>query len=399
MAEVPHDEREHSLRSPSKAGIYTRCPGAPRLWARVGEGGSSEAARLGTAKHTLAQTVMETGIDAKDFLGEVIKVEGSNYTVDDDFAADVQKAVEMVWEVIGPDDGKMLLEVRVPIDHIVGPGETGNADLLYISWERKRAFVIDHKFGRKVVKAANNPSLLLYAAGAIRYAGLWEQIEDWDFTLAITQPVQGSPSIWELTGKEMNDELTKLKGQCAETYKDDAPFAVGDHCFFCAGKPICPEMAIKVGSMVFDDPDFDNIDQKTDISELTPEAAAKVLPSLNAVEQWIKDFREHWKQQWISGTDIPGWKVVPGKNGARNWTDRKAVEDLMANKFRLPAKEMYSQNVITPAAAEKLLAEASPRRWKQLEGLIKQAQQAPSLVPEDSPAPPMERTSDDCPFI
>ena len=100
----------------------------------------------------------------------------------------------------------------------------------------------------------------------------------------------------------------------------------------------------------------------------------------------------------MKGTDLPGWKVVPGKKGARQWTDKKAVEELMAAKFRLPAKTMYSQNLITPSAAEKLLAESSPKRWNQLQELIKQSQQNPVFVPETSPTPAIERKVDDSPF-
>ena len=74
MADTPHDERAHSVRSPSKAGIFTNCLGAPRLWEQVGENPSSPAARLGTAKHTLTEKVFQTGLDAADFLGEIIEV-------------------------------------------------------------------------------------------------------------------------------------------------------------------------------------------------------------------------------------------------------------------------------------------------------------------------------------
>ena len=398
MADTPHDERAHSVRSPSKAGIFTNCLGAPRLWEQVGENPSSQAARLGTAKHTLTEKVFQTSLDAADFLGETLEVEGENYEVDEDFAKDVQMAFDMAWEVIGPDDGKLLLELEVPLSHIIGPDEKGHVDLLYISWERKKVFVLDHKFGRKKVDAKNNPSLLLYASGALRYAGLLEKIENFDFVLGILQPIQGVPVTWELTGTQMKEELEALKETCAKTYEPDAPFVPGNHCFFCAGKPICPEMAQKVGSMVFDDPGFDNLDAKTP-EAYTAEDIAKILPLLDTVEKWATDLREYWKQQWLDGTEIPGWKVIPGRNGARQWADKDAVEELLINKFRMPAKEVYDQKLITPTTAEKLLADKSPRRWTQLQELITQKPTAPTLAPADNPAPPMERASEDCPFI
>jgi len=400
VADCKHDERAHSLRSPSKAPIYTKCPGAPRLWEKMGaDHSSSEAARLGTAKHTLIEMVLQSGMDADDFIGHKIEVEGQTYTVDADFAKDVQSAYDMVWEVIGDDDGRMLLELRVPLDNIVGPGESGNLDLAYLSEPRKRVTILDHKFGRKPVKAEQNPSLLAYMGGLLDAQGMdLDAMSDWTFTFAIAQPAQGSPSVWSIDGKQLRAELDGLRVMCAASYEPDAALVMGNHCFFCQAKPICPEMQREVGSLVFDDPGFDNLDDPIKPDELTPEAAAKVLPALGAIEQWIDAFREHWQAQWLNGVDIPGWKVVEGRNGARQWTDKKAVEDMMANKFRIPAKEMYTQNLVTPSAAEKLLSEKSPRRWAQLQEMIKQSKQKPSLAPDDAPQPPMQRATDDNPF-
>lgn len=398
---MAHEERAHSLRSPSKAPIYTRCPGAPRLWTTIPEGKreSSEAARLGTAKHTLAEMCQTTGMAAADFIGEVIEVEGYSYPVDDEFASDVQLAVEMVSEIIGSDDGKMLMEIRVHLDGVVGPGESGLVDLAYVSEPRKTLFILDYKFGRKKVAAANNPSLLLYAKGLVDHLKLdATAIEGYQFVLGICQPVQGTPSVWTLTGAEFLQEVSQLREQCEKTYEQDAPLNMGDHCFFCAAKAICPEMMKQVGSAVFDDPEFSNLDAAVDPDAHSPEQAARILKALPAIKQWLETFEEHWKTRWMDGTDIPGLKLIEGRKGARQWTDKAQVEDLLANKFRIPAKEMYTQAILSPSAAEKLLAEKSPRRWAQLQALVKQSQSAPSFVPETAAKPAMPRSTDDHPF-
>ena len=102
MADKAHDERSHSLRSPSKAPIYTNCLGAPRLWAKlIADSGSSYAARLGTAKHTLSEMIVTTGMGAEDFIGTSIEVEGERFDVDEDFARDVKCGVDMLMEVLG----------------------------------------------------------------------------------------------------------------------------------------------------------------------------------------------------------------------------------------------------------------------------------------------------------
>jgi hypothetical protein len=266
--------------------------------------------------------------------------------------------------------------------------------MAYVSEARKMLFVLDNKFGRKVVPAIDNPSLLLYAWGVVKSLGLRERIEDWTVVLGILQPAAGSPKGWTMSGKVFMEEIERLRAKCALTYQDDAPLRLGDHCFFCQAKAICPEMAKQTGSMVFDDPEFENLDAPKAPSEFAPEDVAKVLPVLNVIEKWVEEFKDYWLAQWQEGVDIPGWKVAPGRKGARQWTNKDEVEDLMANTFRIPGKEMYSKSLITPAAAEKLLAEKSPRRWAQLEGLVKQSQSKPSFVPADHGGPTLERVTD-----
>ncbi len=393
-----HEERAHSLRSPSKAGIYTACPGAPRLWEKVGEGASSEAARFGTAKHTVAEWCHSSGMAAADFIDSIVTIEGVTYDIDKDFAADVQLTVDWAWEIIGPDDGEMLIEAKVDISDIVGPGESGHTDLAYVSRKRKRLFVLDNKFGRKVVPAIDNPSMLLYAAGIIKCLGLTdEELKEYLVTLSILQPAAGSPKSWTLSGSALLEEFDKLKQKCALTYQDDAPLAVGNHCYFCAAKAICPEMAKEVGSAVFDDPGFDNL-EAVPMVDIAPEQAAKILEVLNTIEKWAEDFKEYWAEQWKIGVDIPGWKLAKGRATARQWTDKKEAEEMMTSKFRIPAKDMYLQSLISPTQAEKLLAEKSPRRWSALQELIKQGESKPKFVPESAAVPTVCRRSDDNPF-
>lgn len=397
---MAHEERAHSSRSASKAPIYTKCHRAPQLWETLPEERkSSEASRLGTAKHTLAEMCQSTGMAAADFIGESITVEEQRYDIDEEFAQDVQTALDMAEEIIGDDDGVMYLEKRVSLASIVGPGESSLLDMAYWSNKRKLFVNVDFKFGRKPVKAPDNPSLLLYTSGILDELGLTDdEVREHKFLLVIAQPIQGTPSVWELTGEELLDELNQLRETCAKTYAEDAELVMGNHCFFCRAKPICPEMMQAVGSAVFDDPGFSDLDNPVEPDVHCPEQAAKIIKAMPSIKAWLEEFEEHWKRKWTEGADLPGLKLVEGKKGARQWKDKKAVEDLLASKFRIPAKEMYSQTLITPSAAEKLLAEKSPRRWAQLQEMVKQSNQKPSFVSESAAQPAMARSDNDNPF-
>lgn len=90
----------------------------------------------------------------------------------------------------------------------------------------------------------------------------------------------------------------------------------------------------------------------------------------------------------ISATRHPvsGFKLVTGKQGNRAWRDEVEAEELLKS-FRLKQDQMYSQKVISPTQAEKLLKKESPRRWTKVEALITRSDGNPTIAPESDPRP------------
>jgi len=73
------------------------------------------------------------------------------------------------------------------------------------------------------------------------------------------------------------------------------------------------------------------------------------------IKKWIGDAEEYALHFMRGGGDIPGFKLVLSRGGNRYWSNPKAAAKLLLESTVLREDEVYTQNVIGPAAAEKLL--------------------------------------------
>ena len=76
---------------------------------------------------------------------------------------------------------------------------------------------------------------------------------------------------------------------------------------------------------------------------------------------------------------------MPGKKGARKWSDEEKAEEQM-KASRIKSDDMYNKKLITYPAAEKALKK-KPKVWAKLVALMTQSDGAPSIAPEDDPRP------------
>ncbi|MGF2525853.1 DUF2800 domain-containing protein, partial [Ralstonia pseudosolanacearum] len=87
------------------------------------------------------------------------------------------------------------------------------------------------------------------------------------------------------------------------------------------------------------------------------------------------------------------------KKGARTWTDETEAEAAL-KKMRLKTDQMYTQSLISPTTAEKLVKAPKakkgeptlppvlgPTQWNRLQALITQDIGKPSIVLETDPRP------------
>jgi hypothetical protein len=230
-------------------------------------------------------------------------------------------------------------ETRVGFGDLL-PDVFGSTDL--IGRIGNRAIVLDWKFGDGVaVDVEENPQLMFYAAASMRTEGAKWAFEGVDeIEMVIVQP----PAVkrWVTTPKRIAEFEKQLVNAVKEAQKPDAKLQTGDHCRWCAAKPICPQMTGAVDRAL-----------KTSIDNLDAPTISAYLKNADMLEQWITDLRALALQMLDSGAKLPDYKLV-AKRAIRQWTDEdKAKVALFA--FGLTESEVMETSVISPAKAEKVL--------------------------------------------
>ncbi len=219
------------------------------------------------------------------------------------------------------------------------PGVFGSCDL--IGRIGDRAIVLDWKFGDGVaVEAEDNPQLLFYTAAAIRTPALeWVFKDAKEIECIIVQP----PKIkrWVTSFDRVRQFERELVYAVKQSAKSDAPLKIGEHCRWCAAKPICPLMTGAVDRAM-----------QTQIKELDAAQLGQMLERAAVLEDWIGDLRALAMQVLESGNPVPGYKLV-AKRATRQWRDEESAKAALC--ALLPITEVTETSLISPAQAEKKL--------------------------------------------
>jgi hypothetical protein len=116
------------------------------------------------------------------------------------------------------------------------------------------------------------------------------------------------------------------------------------------------------------------------------------LDKVDMIEDWCKAIRAEAERRLLDGQDVPGYKLVQGKKGARQWADAEAAEQML-KQFRVKLEDMYDLKLISPTTAEKLAKAETigKRQWPKLQALITQSEGKPHVAPESDPRPALVR--------
>ena len=313
------------------------CPGSVALCAKMPPRPSSVYADLGTLLHTAISQVLDQGVTPESLIG--MKYQDQVLTQDH-----IDNKIHVALNLLSEIDPKLEMEYAVETEVGFGdflPDVFGSCDLLGRIGDR--AIVLDWKFGDGVaVGVEENEQLLFYAAAAMRTPSVaWVFDGATEIECVIVQP----PSVkrWVTTVERVKIFENNLVASVKESQKKNAGLSAGEHCRWCAAKPICPKMTGAVDRAL-----------QEQLVSLDADMIGGYLKNCDLLEQWITDLRALAHQMLEADKPVPGWKLV-NKRAIRQWAvDDETVKDELNRAGLLPA-ETVVEKVISPAQAEKEL--------------------------------------------
>jgi hypothetical protein len=374
---------------------------------------TSYYASEGTAAHRLLDGAISNGIEPREMLGTVWPIDGHDITVTQEMVDAVEVALATVREMTTNAD-ILVGESRVNYAHWLNvPTESawGTSDVIAVIGTE--LLVYDYKHGMGVeVDAERNSQLLLYAGGALLE---YQDLADIrTVRMVIHQPrIKSAPSEWCITVDELTAWLhgAARSGACSvinaeRAYPSAESGALGEWqdiflkpgekaCRWCKAKATCPALRNEVAETVngftpASPEDFEDTQPSMETDNPVRWLAA-CLSKVDLIEDWCKAVRAEVERRLLAGENVPGYKLVAGKRGARQWTSAEAAEAALKT-FRLKVEEMYDLKLISPTSAEKLAkAEAiGPRQWTKLQSLIVQKDGSPHVAPLADKRPALE---------
>jgi hypothetical protein len=349
----------------STAKRVMNCPGSVALVQKMPPQPSNKYADEGTLLHNVIAEIVMTDKHPEEFLHTKYNDQVLTLDLIDNKLVPALAALD----VIDPNkEMEIEAETRVGFGDLL-PDVFGSTDL--IGRIGKRAVVLDWKFGDGVaVEVEENPQLMFYAAAAMRTEETkWAFVDVEEIEMVIVQPPQVKR--WVTTPARIAQFEKDLVKAVKLAQQPNAELKIGDHCRWCAAKPICPQMTGAVDRAL-----------KTSIDGLDAPTISAYLKNADMLEQWITDLRALALQMLDSGARLPDYKLV-AKRAIRQWTDEdKAKVALFA--YGLTESEVMETSIISPAKAEKALKK---RKQALPDDLVVAISSGNTLASVDDPRP------------
>jgi CRISPR/Cas system-associated exonuclease Cas4 (RecB family) len=233
----------------------------------------------------------------------------------------------------------------------------GTADV--VAYSRDVTYIGDLKTGMNDVEADGNLQLLTYAA--LEFSTYDDQDKERTFILEIYQPRTDNIVSVEVTAEELKQYIQLLHETERIILNDPVRFNSGSHCGWCEGKFMCPEIKKRIDEV------------------LDKEAHDKVLLEnywlVDVMAKLAADVKTVLRERLESGQDISGVKLSEPMK-FQNWSDEDSAVKAL-KKAGLDTKAIYTNKIITPAAAKKSLPKD---RWQYFDKLIEEKKGNPRLI-------------------
>jgi hypothetical protein len=228
---------------------------------------------------------------------------------------------------------EFAVESRVGFGDLL-PGVFGSADLL--GRIGNRAIVLDWKFGDGVVvDAVENAQGMFYSAAAMRTPDTqWVFDGATEIEIIIVQPPMTRR--WVTTPERIAKFERDLVLAVKASQRPEADFNAGDHCRWCAAKPVCPKMTGEVDRFM-----------KTSLQTIDATQIGHYLQQADQIEDFIKSVREMAFTMLENDVPVSGYKLV-AKRGTRQWANEDDAIKFLGDKA-------FESKLISVAQAEKLV--------------------------------------------
>ena len=357
----------------STAKRVINCPGSVAMVQKMPPKPSSKYADEGTLLHDTIAEHLATLKPLESFLGK--KYEDQLLTQDliDD---KLVPALALLDEIDPKQEMSYEVETRVGFGDLL-PGVFGSTD--FVGRMGDKAVVLDWKFGDGVmVSAEENEQLMFYAAAAMRTTALqWAFEGATEIECVIVQP----PMIrrWTTTPERIAQFEHQLVKAVKAAEQPDAGLKAGDHCRWCAAKPVCPQMTGEVERAAL-----------VQIKQLDAAMLGQYLAKADVLEGWITDLRALAFQMLEKNVPVPGYKLVQ-KQARRQWVD-EAKASAALHDMGVPRGELFSpEEIRSPAQIEKVLKK---RKLALPDELVKSVSSGTTLASEDDSRPAVLQLGD-----
>ena len=357
----------------STAKRVINCPGSVALVQKMPPKPSSKYADEGTLLHDTIAEHLATLQPLESFLGKKYEDQVLTQDLIDD---KLVPALALLDEIDPKQEMSYEVETRVGFGDLL-PGVFGSTD--FVGRMGDKAVVLDWKFGDGVmVSAEENEQLMFYAAAAMRTTALqWAFEGATEIECVIIQP----PMIrrWTTTPERIAQFEQTLVQAVKESQYPDAVLHSGDHCRWCAAKPVCPQMTGEVERAAL-----------VKIKEIDAATLGQYLTKADVLEGWITDLRALAFQLLEKNIPVPGYKLVQ-KQARRQWVD-EAKASAALHDMGVPRGELFSpEEIRSPAQMEKVLKK---RKLALPDDLVKSVSSGTTLASEDDSRPAVLQLGD-----
>ncbi len=440
----------HARLGPSSSSRWRSCTASAAAQDGLTDDGN-DSSRQGTAEHQVGSECLEDfAVQPESYLGRTFAFlpdrkemwlddvpDDQRFNVmhtvelDDEAVQRVEVYVKFVRQLVALTGGSLLVERRVPIDHITGEaGAGGTADAILMCGDE--LIVIDYKSGQGRVDAYEvvtpeavdlitgaptpavlepNSQLAMYASGALReygWLGNFNRVR-----MVIVQPRLNATPEYSVSVDDLNAFIEKLRIAAEETRTSPRYVPSSDNCNFCKARMTCKARESMVLTTVLEG--FTEGDAQS-LADAQPKAAGdawlgELYQKLDVIQQWCKDVHARVYRALEAGLPVVTaqgvpFKLVEGRAGNRKWDDEAVVAATLLN-MGVPDDRAFEKSLVSPATVEKLTkakrgkkgapgepALLSLAQWEQLQANIKQEPGKPAISLASDPKPAMTPSID-----